>query len=367
MNHAEFPPSRLEQYALCPASYHLQSGLPEVTSEASIEGTRLHAAVANQIPMDDFTSEQKELVIECQSVLDYRTSQIPGAHHETEYRLELKDDDGSVITWGTADAVIIPGTDSPVRKGAVIDWKFGYFGVTEAWENLQLETYAVALAQKFNLSEVDVIVYQPRIHRASDSSVTSDDYAHIIRNVKNIIEIAKRDDAPACPGVKQCKYCKARTTCPAQHNLLDTILAVGTSVIPKGKSVSLELVSDAAIVWLYEQAQVAEGFLKAVNDEMRKRLEQCGQLGNWTIKYSSGGKVLPNADKIFPLVSDVIDGKMLSSIAKVSLTDLKRTFCDEAVNGLFFRTKKEAEMELMSRLEGVAEHRPDKVSIVELK
>lgn len=231
--HALLAPSGAHRWLECPASVPFSLQFPD--GESSVyaeEGTLAHAAaecilrddkagldsVKRKILAGNFDPEIPEKV---RKYTDYVTALRDSVHGElfVEQRLALTAVTGEEGAKGTSDAVIL-------ANGAlyVIDLKYGQGDKVDAPENPQLLIYAAAAYQAFSFADIEkvtVAIVQPRLDHVSEWTLELSDLLARADDVRKRAEhvLAMKDALPENweyhPGLKTCKYCKARSSCRA--------------------------------------------------------------------------------------------------------------------------------------------------------
>ena len=155
-----------------------------------------------------------------------------------EQRLALTAITGEEGARGTSDAVILaPG------ELYVIDLKYGQGDKIDAPENPQLLIYAAAAYQAFSFADIErvtVAIVQPRLDHVSEWTLDLSDLLARADDVrkKAAAVLAMKDAAPEAweyhPGLKTCKYCKARSSCRALAAAC--LSAAGVEILEKSKT-----------------------------------------------------------------------------------------------------------------------------------
>lgn len=248
--HATYSPSGSHRWIPCAGSIALEAGLPDTAGRDATEGTAAHelAAMALEsgldarayhgriIDLDDGSVEVTDEMIEAVQVyLDLvRSFVAQGGELHVEVELPLDSITGEEGAVGTADAVIL----MPNGTIVVIDLKYGRGVEVSAVGNPQLMMYALAAVRHFGLvaeiTDVVVMISQPRILRVAseDRFTVAELEGTFARNVAGAVERCQQaigDFPPAAdrdariiweqaylePGEEQCKFCRAKATCPA--------------------------------------------------------------------------------------------------------------------------------------------------------
>lgn len=314
--HHEFSPSNLEQFRLCPGSYIMQKGIPDKPSEASKEGTLLHNAIATR-DLRNLDSEQAELVKECLDFL-YSFHREGKSMTYTEERLEIRDENGDVITYGTADCIVCyPGTGGmPV----LIDWKFGYTPVNSVNENIQLATYALGIMQKFDINAVDAWVYQPRLHKKTHHVFTN--ASAILANVKTIIKRAESPNIYLKPSEAACRWCKARLNCPAFRVKFQQLMA---------SKRDYDLNDIPTLEKLYDVSKGVKTFLNEIENAVKKVIEEKGMCGKYVFQTSEGAREIKDLNALYATVKDYLTVAEFNNVCKVSVSKLENAIADRMI------------------------------------
>ena len=250
--HALLAPSAAHRWLACPGSVPFGLQFPDgETSVYAEEGTLAHAAaecilrddkagldaVKRKILSGNFDPEIPEKV---KKYTDYVTTLRDSVHGElfVEQRLALTAITGEEGAKGTSDAVIL-------ANGAlyVIDLKYGQGDKIDAPENPQLLIYAAAAYQAFSFADIDsvtVAIVQPRLDHVSEWTLPLAELLSRTEDVrKKAAEALAMMELPPerwkfSPGLKTCKYCKARSSCRALATAC--LSAAGVEILEKSKT-----------------------------------------------------------------------------------------------------------------------------------
>jgi hypothetical protein len=296
-DHAEMPPSSLEQVIACPASFRLQKGKPDSSNKHSRLGTAAHTLASECLITGDQAAAAlgQEIVVEGDTfVVDLDMSDAVQVYldyvrrHPGELSVEARVTVSYFDTWGTADA-IVADYDAGVLR--VTDLKFGTGVPVSAQDNAQLMTYALGalehLAPVADFHTVVVAIVQPRLDSITEATYTVAELMQWADSVVPVLAVARNDpNAPAVPGEKQCRWCRAKAECPALAEMASKVSEITfdplqpdpgarfAEVLPK-----LDLIED----WCKAQREAANAHMRAGHPIPGFKLVE-GRRGNraWT-------------------------------------------------------------------------------------
>lgn len=250
--HALLAPSAAHRWLVCPGSVPFGLQFPDGDSSVyAEEGTLAHAAaecilredkagldsVKRKILAGNFDPEIPEKV---KKYTDYVCALRDSVHGElfVEQRLSLKAITGEEGARGTSDAVIL--ADGELY---IIDLKYGQGDKIDAPENPQLLIYAGAAYQAFSFADIEkitVAIVQPRLDHVSEWSMPLAELLSRLDDVRKkaaealLMKDLEPENWRLEPGLKQCRYCKARGSCRA---LAEACLsAAGMDILEKSKT-----------------------------------------------------------------------------------------------------------------------------------
>jgi hypothetical protein len=311
--HSKWSASGFESIMLCPGKKVLEAGKPNSTSKYAAEGTAAHQvltwALQQELPAAHFLNT----AIEADGFV-FVVDEDMARHVQVciDYANDLKGDDGIIFAdirvnyssyldtpeveaWGTADVIVARGAEL-----IVVDFKYGMGVEVSAEKNPQMSLYGLGALQQFQgivdtFTSVRLAISQPRIKTApSEYDLTVDELEAWGRGAaREAVGTCQKAAAPheltpndwelvyLRPGEKQCKFCKAKATCPALRAEVSLAVHDQSAASPE-EFTDLMLspvegtspdVDDAA--WLaacLSKADLIEDWCKAVRAEVERRL-----------------------------------------------------------------------------------------------
>ena len=291
----------------CPGSVRLEVGRPDESGDDAKEGTMLHEVLTG-IP-HELTGEQSELIDRVKQIELEIVRQVFGDDPGTpEREVELCYRDGNLDNIATGHADVIY---SHAGKSLVIDYKFGRNPVERAELNIQLRWYGVMTSGHTADDHVFVAVIQPRLPKAEAVSLAEyneQDLDLAAKELEQIVERANSPTAPLSASEDACRYCKAKTECPAAHGELAVIAATGTEL--SGENIGL----------LLEKSKVAKKVIEAIEDEAKRRLEEDPKsVPGWGLKPGRQSRAIVDAQAAYNCLSEDLTPEQFASCCKDSL------------------------------------------------
>jgi len=301
MAHARLSPSSFHRAAACPGSVREEAKFPDTDNEHSLRGTAAHQVgelclldgdnpkeyLGQEIvvtTVDDSTVKIKMTEDDIQAVAAYvdyvrlRMQQIGG-----EPALESKINPGHWLgrddLWGTADCSF--SVDNVIE---VIDYKHGY-GLVEVENNLQLILYAIgvcALRDWTNSDQTETIkmtIVQPRAPHIRGPvrswEIPAYELFGMLEQLRLQAAATDDPDAPLVPGESQCKWCKAKATCPALQAQAQAVFAPVEQPAAGGNGSweenllrPIEVMDLAAMVKALDNEALVTGWFKSVREHL---------------------------------------------------------------------------------------------------
>ena len=263
IKHHEFSPSKLERIENCPPSWKICKGFTGSEGKDASRGTLMHLAFYDDKALSQLSEQDKDIIAAIRAE-HLEPFQKPGIEHFHELFVSLKDNDGTELTTGTLDYLML---DKTKTVGSITDLKFGNYEVTPAESNIQIMAYVAGVFQLFpTLERVFALIVQPAYGIGDfqeQAEFCRSGLSAIVDRIKNIIENAKNADINDLNQYRcsadNCRYCN-KIGCPAYRQWMTenmTILGVAHNDIPQE-------VAEMTV----EYADRIKCAYKAVNDEM---------------------------------------------------------------------------------------------------
>ena len=282
--HSVLSPSGAHRWMRCPGSIAAESGMPDTSSKYAAEGTAAHelaskcleldanaeAVIGDTITVDGFdfivTAEMAHHVNDyCKLVREY----AQGGQLLVERRVNFSEAIGVPDSTGTSDAIII----HPDRI-TVIDLKYGMGVKVDATENEQLQLYALGALHDYSVlgdfQEIVMVVHQPRLNHVSEWSIPAAKLEAFRENARlAAIEALDNREPRLNPGEKQCRFCKAKATCPAlRAEISDTVGGIASP----SDFADLAVAEEDDLSQAMARVELVEHWCKAIRAEVERRL-----------------------------------------------------------------------------------------------
>lgn len=364
--HHLFGPSSLERRELCPASFRLEADLPDIESEDAKNGTLLHKQIALEIETWLSTGSEYKYTGTDGNIEKMMNKYLEIVHAEDDREFPVETFAELPVSYrfcgieqycGTSDVVI-----AAENKVIVIDWKTGHRPVEEAADNIQGAAYALAAMQMFDRETADVHFYNPVIGQYSCHTFTN---KNGIRDcIMGVIAACKRDAAPAIPGEKQCRYCKAMShgTCPALSKTTDAVAVEAEKLVPLP---SLSELSTESLVELKHKCDLIAKLSERVDNRIKSICESAGACGPYRLKESSGGREISDISGAFGKCSDLFTPEQFLEFCTLSVAKLEKGYARTKKDSGEFKTEKEAKINFGIEFSGLIQMKPAKKTLIE--
>lgn len=321
--------SGIQRIMLCRGSWNAERNLPEITSPDAIAGTEQHRAfeTGDDLGLDETARERQQQAreIEQKMVADW-LSDIGGTAY-AEFREKR--------FWIT-DRVYtrLPEPSVEERKSCsakldyfainddaaiILDLKTGWNPAQNVYENWQLITQAIALAEAYpKLKRIRVGIVQP-----TTKSITKDWFVESLAAARDELLARLREamqpNASRTPGEAQCKYCRARATCPEANAVVET-LSNGNL-----QNFRWELVSAEEKVQWFNSCKLAKVVIKEIEKRIKADLEADPKsIPGLVLKESQGDRKVTDVNGVY----NEIEYLRSEGAIKQSTAELRESFCN---------------------------------------
>lgn len=298
--HAFLSPSGASSWLKCELKPWLEKDLPDTGSEAADEGTAAHELAARclvdgdnaidhvgaEIRVGDSDWEvTDEMAGYVQQYLDY-VRELPLLEMMVEQMIHIVGITGEDEASGTADVVGLDGNTLHIA-----DLKFGY-GYVSAKGNAQLRTYASGAVRQFatlfDISRVVLHICQPRIASFESETLTIEELLDWEAETRKVAEriLAGPAGLVATPGESQCKFCRAKGSCPA---LRDHALAVVRVDDFTNLDAKIALLTNDDLAYIGPRLELIHDWCNGVRAEMERRQLGGQEITGWKVVQGKKG------------------------------------------------------------------------------
>lgn len=196
------------------------------------------------------------------------------------YEVKLHAEELHPQMFGTVDCEATHVTDLAPIKLEITDYKNGAGVFVSAVENVQMMYYAclvIAEDESFFLGSdrVRLTIAQPNAHAAGGPVRSWDTTVHDLKQwlVNELLPAMRRTTAGAVFDLgKHCQFCPAKVGCPAMQNLAAKVAKLADQAFETPSSPGFGALSDEVLGRRYEETQPIRYYLKAIEEEVKRRL-----------------------------------------------------------------------------------------------
>lgn len=296
--HATLSASGAHGWMRCYGKLALEKGYGEKSSTFADEGTAAHelaswclesgqdaSAYAGRIITVEKTGRQFEVDADMVENVQRYVDIVRGLGGDlmVEQRVDFSNWINVPDSFGTSDAIVVLD-----RELVVCDLKYGRGVQVDAEENEQLQLYALgsySLASlAYDIDTVRMMIVQPRLNHVSEWAVSVDqlrDFAAraAIAARHAIHQYDGKAEPKLSPGEKQCRFCKAKATCPALAAEVRETVSFGVAKADDFSDITEEedlapmtTVRQDILAAAMSKVDLVEQWCKAVRAEVESRL-----------------------------------------------------------------------------------------------
>lgn len=292
--HALLSASGSSRWLKCPPSAMAATLYENADTEFTREGTLAH--------------EVAEAVARGQDVVKKTTpglitdEMIRCAEGYADYIQELVTDDNAVVLleqrldfspwvpggFGTGDCVIIQG-----NRLDVVDYKYGQGVAVSAVDNSQMRLYGLGALHDFgviyDIHEVAVHIYQPRMNNVSVEALLADDLLAWGEEIKPIAQAAAEGKGEYAAG-PHCRFCLHAGSCPA---LAASCMKVAKS---HGGTAAVPTLAPWMVADILQAEPMVTAWLKAVKDRALVSMMNGEEVPGYKVVSGRSSRVWADAD-----------------------------------------------------------------------
>lgn len=302
--HSKYSASAAKRWMNCPGSMVLSAGLVDSGSKYAAEGTLAHSA-AEEILRTGVLAETQGVDGDMIANVGVYVANINQYATDAEVLVEQRLNYSKALgvatdeAWGTADAVILKGNEIQVH-----DLKYGQGELVSAEDNEQMQLYALGALDAFDglagdFSHVRMVIHQVRVDKRPQEwdipvtqlqqfGVKAKQAAHLVKAAefsKLAVDAGQKTQEEweadyLNPGEGQCRWCRAKATCPALRDMVAATIVNVTPATPEefddltvpNVKEHLSVVDNAWLAASMGKAKLIEDWLKGVRAEVERRL-----------------------------------------------------------------------------------------------
>jgi len=346
--------SGAQQLALCPVSFRRSQGLPDIETEYSVSGDRIHLKLAKQDSSVVLSPKEQEDYDRCEGHYAHFMATLGLVARETrvENRLWLEIG-GQKFCSGQYDRLAICEDGTVV----VVDFKTGYKEVEAATSNLQLRWLAVLVNQAYQpRGNIVAAIIAPNNFGRPVTAVTysKEHIALAEQEMLSILTKSQEPNAPANPGPTQCTYCKAKPVCNEYQQWVRSVLPAKAAELPVEKYWTPE-----QWVSFFTVLPQAEKGLSDRKEQARKLLtDNPNAIPGLVLKPSGSIRQVSDVNQAYLRLQKTLTAPQFIECCSVSIPDLERAY--KNARGV---TAKQAKTDLESVLSGLVESKEKKPSV----
>lgn len=280
--HAKLSPSGAHRWMRCPGSVVLEAPFPDESSVYAAEGTVAHLLASDELEGKQ-TARERIGTRATVDGFDFVVDEVMVAYVEDYVKLVREYAEGGILlveqrvpighltgetdATGTSDAVIVHADENRLT---IVDLKYGMGVKVMAADNEQAMMYALGALERYeqlaDFTDVCMVIHQPRLNSVSEHWIRVDDLMAFAKKVTEAAELTRSPAAFTAPGEKQCKFCKAKSVCPALQAIVDE------TADEEATADDFADLGDNALAVAMGRVDLIEQWCKGIRAEVERRL-----------------------------------------------------------------------------------------------
>lgn len=266
---------------------------------------------------------------------------------------------GFIAHSGEPDVVFRAGT-----KALVADYKVLTGDVADASSNMQLRDLAVLVAGSYApLDQVATVIIQPLVtHSPEVALYTLPDLERAFAELVARVKASNDPKSPRVAGEVQCKFCRARSTCPEFNRWQGSILPVVVEPVQQALLFTVAMTN-----WNPEQRALAASILPIATkrlEEIKEFLKSLlaadpGAIPGYGLKDGATRTTIVDAQACFDRFA-TLGGKLPDFLKTITVQKGK---LEEAVNEVCDIKGKALKSKMAELLEGITETKQNEPSL----
>lgn len=305
--HAVLSASGAHRWLNCTPSPRLEEQFPESDSEYAKEGTLAHKIAELKVnkcftkmkpsaykkAMSTFESDplyQREMDNYTTSYLEFIKDVYAAYPSKPVISTEQRLDFSHIVPegFGTGDCIIIGG-----GKLTVIDFKYGKGVPVSAEDNPQMMLYAIgalnAVSMLYNIKNIELIIFQPRLDNISRWELTSDKLNLWAESIIPIAQSAYNGEGEFKVG-DWCRFCRAKGLCRARAVFSQETYDKKHGFLPP-------LISNNEVGEILKRADVIKKWIADIEEWALHEILSGGQIIGWKAVEGVSRRKFNDTDK----------------------------------------------------------------------
>ena len=291
----------------------------------------------------------------------------------TEQRVEVRDADGKVCTWGYFDVLVLFHNGSAL----LVDFKFGQIPVEPAPSNRQGMAYTLAVLQaERGVGKIAMMFLQPAAGIESTAIFTRQDLPRLVDTVPRLVHEVETfrtwlsgtfdlDYSQAMNPGDSCTYCRRARDCSAYLHKFELAARAAEGLMTLPAEMNLDAINTP------EKAAVAAYWVDFLTDklpEIKRKAHEVAVANGGTVEYRMGDqtiryevrrkkcdRVLGPAAEVMLAVKDLLAPEEVLGAANVQLGALQTAMVSVLVTAAVDRGEKLSQKAALAQADAILE------------